>query len=224
MSKRRRKAEQQNGGEEGAPAGGRKNTELTEDEQRALLFQHKGKYERALAVKKAADADLKNVCKSAKAECGTSAVQDIKDLILFEQDKGSEAVQADIERRLRLARWAGAALGTQFTFEEVDRRAAEDVAFENGKIVGLKGEAARPPHDPSVPQYQKWLDGWHAGQAVLQSDWRDRVNARNAADSGDGAGQVDLEEAIAGAPNNADVSDPPFKLPPDDERLRVPAD
>jgi hypothetical protein len=202
MSKRRRKAESSNGSDQ-TPIEVRKNTELTEDEQRVLLFQHKRQYEGALAVKKKADADLKNVCKLAKSECGKWAVADIKDLILLEQDKGAEAMKADIERKLRLARWAGAAVGTQFSFEEVDRRAGEDVARENGKIAGMKGEACNPPHDPSVPQHQAWIAGWHDGQAVLMSDWRDRVNARKAEPvetNDDLAGQTDLEEAIAGTP------------------------
>lgn len=153
----------------------RKNSELTEDEKRALLFQHKGLYEKALAEKKAADAKLKNVCKLAKSELGKGAVDDIKDAIALDQPEGEAAHRAEIERKLRIARWMGASVGTQFSFAE-DMTPATDRAYEDGKRAGLKGEAARPPHDPSVPQYGKWMEGWHAGQGVLASDFRKKID------------------------------------------------
>lgn len=201
----------------------RSNSELTEDEKRALLFHHRKKYEAAEAALVAAKTAKKAVENLAKAECGKGAVADIKELIALDLPKGSAALHADIERKLKLARWAGAAVGTQFSFEEVDRRAAEDVAYENGKIAGLKGEPRKPPHDPSVPQHQRWLEGWNAGQEVLLSDFRAKIKPA-ADDDADGekpdGDQVDLEDAIeragAGVPADlaaaphADTSKPPF--------------
>lgn len=208
-----------NGTSSEAPGPGHNKPELTEDEQRALLYQHKRDYCAADQKVKDAKAELLRVCKLAKAECGKSAVADIKELIALEQPKGSEALQADIDRKLRLARWAGAKVGTQFTFEEIDRTSAEEAAFEAGKIVGLKGEVCRPPHDPSVPQHQKWIDGWHAGQAVVLSNFRDKLRPIEPAVDAD---QMDLAERQDLRPEPAnDLSDPPFKMPSDDLDIRT---
>lgn len=152
----------------------RKNSALTDDEMRALLFIHKREYEDALAAKKEADAHFKNICKAAKAECGKNAVADIKGLIALESPEGEAALREEIERQLRIARWAGAPMGTQFQFFEAPSPAV-DQAYENGKVAGFKGETMHPPHAPSVPQYQRWIDGWHEAQAVLGSGFRDKL-------------------------------------------------
>lgn len=178
----------------------RKNSELSEDERRALLFQHVSKYELALAAKKKADADLKNTCKVAKAELGKDAVDDIKDVIALKSPEGEAELRAELERKLRVARYVNAPVGHQFTFSE-DMRPSEDRAFEEGKRSGLEGAPARPPHDPSVPQHGKWMEGWHAGQSVLLSDFRSKL---------------DTAPPTADLPT-VDTSDRPFAPPPDDE-------
>lgn len=183
----------------------RKNSELTDDERRALLFQHVGTYERMLAAKKKADADLKNACKVAKAELGKDAVADIKDVIALKSPEGEAALRAEIDRKLRVARYVNAPVGHQFTFAE-DMRPSEDRAFEDGKRVGLEGGPMTPPHDPSVPQHQKWLEGWHVGQGVLASDFRQKLNTM---------------PPTADLPN-VDTSDAPFHAPPDEPRTAQP--
>jgi hypothetical protein len=146
----------------------RKNSTLTEDERRALLFQHVKAYEERLAAKKKADADLKNACKVAKADLGKDAVADIKDVIALGSPEGEKALQAEIERKLRIARYVNAAVGHQFTFSE-DMRPATDRAYEEGKRVGLAGGQCISPHDHSVPQHDSWMTGFHDGQAILGS-------------------------------------------------------
>lgn len=183
-----------------------KNSELSEDEKRALLFQHEKEYTRLLAAKKAADAAFKNGCKLAKAECGKTAVDDIKDIIALREPGGEVAMRDRIDRQLKLARYINAPVGHQFTFTE-DMRPATDQAFEAGKIQGLAGGDMTPPYAQSLPQYQRWLEGWHAGQEVLTSDFRTKLQT---------------DPPTADLPN-ADVSDPPF-LPGDDEmRVAEPA-
>lgn len=154
----------------------RKNSELTEDEKRALHSQHRKEYETALADKKAADAHLKNVCKTAKAELGKDAVADIKSAIALDEPGGEAAHRAEIDRMLKIARWMGAPVGTQFTFTE-DMTPAVDKAREAGKRAGLAGEPRHPPHDATVPQHGAWCEGWQEGQAVLASDFRKKVNS-----------------------------------------------
>lgn len=156
----------------------RKNSELSDDEMRALAYQWKLDYELALADKKAADAELKNVCKRAKAELGPRAVDLIKGLILLEAPEGEASLRSLIEQQIRIAKWAGAPIGTQFQFFETGGPAV-DQAYENGKVAGFKGEDMRPPHDPSVPQYKSWIDGWQAAQAVLVSGFREKLQPQD---------------------------------------------
>lgn len=192
------------------------NTALTDDERRALLFSHRRLWEAeeanvvaAQAAVTAAKAARKKVEKLAQAEYGEGAVQDIKDLILLEQPKGGEAAKADMERLARLARWLNLAVGTQVSFLDEDRRPSEDIAFENGKVAGLKGDICQPPHDPSVPQHQRWMQGWHAGQEILLSDWRDKLKLPVTDDEDTGGEQTDLADRN----DLPDTSDAPFHAP-----------
>lgn len=173
----------------------KKNSELTDDEKRALLLQHKGHYQRALADKKAADAAFKNTCKKAKAECGKDAVADIKDAIALEEPGGQMAVEAEIARKHRIARWMGFPVGAEpMLFDMQDRRPAVDVAYDQGKAAGMAGETCKPPHDPSVPQYQRWMEGWHDGQEILASAFK----------------KLEPLDVPSEQPNTEDTSDPPF--------------
>jgi ribosome modulation factor len=181
----------------------RLNSELTDDEARALLLQHKRHYQEALATKKAADAAFKNVCKKAKAECGDDAVADIKDAIALSELGGQLALEAEVARKHRIARWMGLPIGAApLLFDVVDRRPAVDVAYDRGKAAGMAGETAQPPHDPSVPQYQRWLEGWHDGQEILSSAFR----------------KLEPLDVPSESKNSAETSDPPFVSP--DERVR----
>lgn len=183
----------------------RRNSELTEDERRALLYEHKRDYATALEHKKAADAALKNVCKRARAELGKDAVADIKDLIALDSPEGEAALKAEIERKIRIAKWAGAPMGTQFSFD-ADLTPAVERAYDLGKIAGLSGGVCKPPHDPSVPQYQQWFNGWQDGQAVLASGFKKKLEP------------IDVEAEH----KPADTSDPPFQAPDMPEPPPVP--
>lgn len=142
--------------------------DLTEDQRIALTFQHKRAFEKALGVKKQADADLRNVSKLCKAELGEDGVANIKDMIALETEEGEKKLKASVERQLRVAKWMGLPFGAQGgLFESVDRRPATEKAYENGKRDGLAGAPQHNPHDPSVPQHGEYLRGWSDGQAVL---------------------------------------------------------
>lgn len=169
--------------------------ELTDDEKRALLFQHKRKYETALADKRAADAEFKNVCKKAKAECGWAAVDEIKDAIAFEAPNGQQLFAAEVERKQRIARWLGLPVGAQVEFNFTDRTPVDDRAFDAGKVAGMEGKDCKPPASCHAPE--KWTAGWHDGQAVLMSAFT-KVKAAG------GEGEVDATEA-AGAEEDEDL-------------------
>jgi hypothetical protein len=142
---------------------------MNDDEARTLAFQHRDKYVRALAGKKKADADFKNVCKSAKAEMGNGAVDIIKDLIALQDPEGEATIRADLQRRADAMRWAGLPLGAQIELAlgEVDRTPGVDRAFDEGKKASAENKPAQPPHDPSTPQYRAWMDGYSEHQTTL---------------------------------------------------------
>jgi ribosome modulation factor len=147
---------------------GHNSGELTDDQRQALFFQHKRHYENALADKKTTDADFKNVCKRAKAELGPSAVAEIKDAILLDTEEGEAQIKADIERKLRVARWMAVPLGQQADlFGQPDRSDAKERAFAEGKRAGYEGKVCKAPFDPSVPQHDAWIEGWQVGQKEL---------------------------------------------------------
>ena len=139
--------------------------ELTDDQKQALFWQHKKSYEEALETKRAADAALKNVCKLIKSE-GTK-LADIK-LAMMAPDAFEAHVRAGAEDMIRMARWLGSPLGTQFAlFDTPDRTSSDEKAFADGKRAGLAGQDASPPYAKHLPQAGRWLEGWHAGQDVV---------------------------------------------------------
>jgi hypothetical protein len=147
----------------------RTNSELTEDERRALHFRHCAEYERALDVKKKADAAIKNVGKRIKAE--NDSVAKCKRTIQARTPEGEAELRAEIEETTEVLRWSGVQVGeTAEMF--ADRRPADEKSFEHGKIAGLRGETAQPPHDPGTPAHAKWMEGWHAGQESLSSSFQ----------------------------------------------------
>lgn len=138
--------------------------EMTEEQRQALhLNSHVPAYEKALEAKKAADAALKNVAKLIKAEGGSVAA--VKLTIELRSPEGEEAFRARIEREIEVARWNG--VGVQVDLFADEMVPSEDRAYEAGKRAGMAGEPRQPPHDPSVPQHHRWLDGHADGQKVL---------------------------------------------------------
>lgn len=174
------------------PVAGHNKSELTEDERRVLLYGHKAKLDKIEAALKAVKAEKTAAEDLAKSEYGKGAVADIKELRLLEMANAGEALRADMERKARLARWANLSIGTQIMFSDFDGTPAVDVAHELGKTAGLKGEVNKPPYDTSVPQYQAWIGGWHEGQAVLCSNFRDKLKPMDEPPA-DGE-QIDLAE------------------------------
>lgn len=151
--------------EEGGLTGKPNNAPLTDEQLQSLFFEHKRAYEKSLTAFKAAQADLKNTGKLIKAEGGS--VAEVKIAIALESDGGNEKMQQRIERELRVAKWMGAPVGTQFSLLDEDRTPSIDKATDDGKRAGLKGENCTPPNHMGDQQQQAWIDGWHAGQKVL---------------------------------------------------------
>lgn len=149
---------------------------LTEDQARGLFFNHLKLIKKANAAVaeieielRAAKKSLKEVKTLVKAE-GT-LLTDI-DTALRIEDGEEATIRGEIERQIRVAKWLNAPMGFQLDLLDQDRRPSGDKAFEEGKIAGLKGLAAKPPHDPSVPQHKRWMEGFHEGQIVLAKKFK----------------------------------------------------
>ena len=138
---------------------------LTPQERQALHFQHVKAYEKALGVKKEADAKFKNACKLIKAEGGS--VTAVKLTIELQSPEGEAAFRARLAEEQEIAAWNG--LGVQIDLFADEREPAADRARGEGYRAGIKGEPAKPPHSPETEQYRAWMDGHGEGQGVLAS-------------------------------------------------------
>lgn len=138
---------------------------LSDDHARGLhLSNHVPAYEKALAAKKKADADFKNVCKTIKAEGGT--IEQIKLTIQLRTPEGEKAFAEELAWRRRIAEWNNLQVGTQGWLLDEDRRPITERAYEDGKKAGFEGKDAAPPHAPNTEAYEAWLKGWHESQAI----------------------------------------------------------
>jgi hypothetical protein len=151
------------GNGEAAPGPGHNST-LTDEEKRALTLHHKRKYEAADSLVEKAKADRTAIADLAKSDLGKGALADIKDMIIAGSDKKMKAV---VERAMRLARYAGLAIGTQTNlFEPVVNHT------DQGKVAGMEGQVCEPPKSLAQDAAQKWISGWHEGQTILMAAFK----------------------------------------------------
>lgn len=184
-------------GKKNGAAGPGHNSQLTEDEKRALTLHHKRAYEAADSLVEKAKADRTAIADLAKSDLGKGALADIKDLILAGSDKKMKAV---VERAMRLARYAGLAIGAQTNlFEAVVNH------FDVGKVAGMEGQTCEPPKSYAQDTTQLWIAGWHEGQTVLMSAFKKKRPIDGTPAALDG--QIDLEEAIAKFGDRVEVTD-----------------
>lgn len=146
--------------------------ELTDDQKQTLFFGHLKKI-RAYKEKIASlSGELRAQYKLAKGDLGDDARASINDALLLETDEGQAKMEAAIARQARVALWMGIPIGSQPDLFGTDRAPATDRAFAAGKAARLNGEPCKPPHDPSVPQYDAWIQGHQAGQQALNDAQR----------------------------------------------------
>ena len=143
-----------------APLGG----ELTDDRKQVLWFAAK---RRIVAHKESIasiNGALRNEYKKLKADLGFLK-SDVDFALSLEDDDAEETHR----RRMMIARWEQHPIGLQADLfgDGIDRTPAVDKAFSNGKRHGLAGDPCNPGCDPSTPQYDSYMSGFHVGQAVL---------------------------------------------------------
>lgn len=155
----------------GPDAGPGHNSGLTEDQARALhLSNHVPAYEKALAAKKEADANFKNVCKTIKADGGN--IDDIKLTIKLRTPEGEKEFKELLDRQRRVAAWNDLAIGQQGWLLDEDPRPITERALAEGKKAGLEGKDAVPPHAAGTEAYDAWMSGWHDSQALMAAGFK----------------------------------------------------
>lgn len=133
---------------------------LTDEQLEALTNNHARHYEEALSRKKTADALLKNVCKTAKAEGVLLA--DIKAYIDAKTEEGQEKLREQAGRVARVARWFKFAVQADLFGD--DNPPSTNRSYRLGKEAGMAGQKAEVPTECD---HETWMAGFHAGQAAL---------------------------------------------------------
>jgi hypothetical protein len=143
-------------------------TNLTDDEVRALFLSNRGEYVAAKAKLDAAKKVVDDAVTQAKSDGFTKKELDLS--IQLSDLKGEKKVIADVETRLRVARWIGHKMGAQMDlFAEPDRTPSVDKAFDEGKVASMSGKPRKPPYAPGLPQEASWYAGFDKDQERLQA-------------------------------------------------------
>lgn len=89
-------------------------------------------------------------------------MRQIKLMVELSTPEGEAAWRMTIANDLIAAQYQGAAIGQQLAlFLEPDRTPAVDIAYDQGVQDSMDGKTAKSPYDPSVPQTQSYLRGYH---------------------------------------------------------------
>ncbi|RVC05816.1 hypothetical protein EN883_03940 [Mesorhizobium sp. M7A.F.Ca.AU.002.06.1.1] len=148
------------------PGHNRSAEQLSDDQLQGLTRQHAAKRAKLLEAEKKTKADRMNFDKIIKSDLGATGLANIKLLLDLETPEGEARIKADMERQAMVARWAGLAIGTQGALFDQDRRPVEDRAFDDGKRDGMSGKTLATSHASGTEAYNKYVEGWHAGQAI----------------------------------------------------------
>jgi uncharacterized protein (UPF0335 family)/ribosome modulation factor len=141
---------------------------LTDDQNAALLIQGVGKIEALLEKQAETTSSIRIIRKSLKAE---GFDKPVVDYALYLRKTQPEVAEELHRQQLKVARWLAHPIGTQSSFD-LDLELPIDRAFLDGRAAGMEGVAATVPPKFSVSNEasNRWLEGWHAGQAALMSN------------------------------------------------------
>lgn len=139
---------------------------ISDQDRRNLFFVQRHRYLKALAAKKAADADLKNVGKSIKADLGPNGLDQIKLYEKAKTDEGLQAIKDKIEADRQALAYADIPINTQIDLFD-NAAANEEKAYNLGLTAGLEGETLINPYNEATQDGQDYARGWHEGQGIL---------------------------------------------------------
>ncbi len=171
------------------------NEDAADQADQALFFHHKRKIRAAMEALASANSALRHAHKIAKSDLGETSKQDIKDSLAWDDKGGEQAVQAELARLRRLARWNGFSLGEQAElFRDAPKHATP---AELGRLAGLNGDEPSPPHGAGTAEGQEYMEAWHAAQeeifAIVAA--KDEEALADEEDDGEGDGEGGDEEA-----------------------------
>jgi phosphopantetheinyl transferase (holo-ACP synthase) len=155
--------------------------QLSDRERERLAHNHKQKLKPLLAAEKLAKAAVAKAKELAKKE--GVPWKDIELLLKLETEEGAEKVRLDMERLLRLDRWAGAEIGVQLELTFKPKPAEK--AYDDGRRAALVGDPRRPPLHLSDSDAKHWIAGHENG-----SEQQNKANAQHFKPLGDAASNV----------------------------------
>ncbi|MBA8822295.1 hypothetical protein BRY73_02940 [Ochrobactrum sp. P6BS-III] len=139
---------------------------ISEQDRRNLFFVQRHRYLKALAAKKAADAELKNVGKSVKADLGPNGLDQIKLYEKAKTDEGLQAIKEKLEADRQALAYADIPINTQIDLFD-NAGANDEKAYKLGLTAGLEGETLLNPYNEATQDGQDYARGWHEGQGIL---------------------------------------------------------
>jgi hypothetical protein len=142
------------------------NVPAPDPKARELALSHRDKFLRLHKALASAQSNMRLFGKEVK-EDGFSMRQ-VKLMVELSTPEGEAAWRSLIASDLIAAQWQGAGIGQQLVlFLEPDRTPSTDIAYDEGQQASMTGGSPKPTYHPSVPQFQRWLDGYHDHQATL---------------------------------------------------------
>ena len=156
------------GGDDDAGIGhnGGEPAELTDEERRQLFASHRSSWNGWMAKSKALKELEKDVKAALKSDGFTVKQMQIADDLA--DVKGEAKVKAEVDDRLRVARWVGHPLGAQLDlFEQPDRTPITDRAYEEGRQCSIDNKPAKPKYAPETEAYGSYMAGYHDHQREI---------------------------------------------------------
>ncbi len=167
---------------------------MTNDQRQALALMHRRIYRAKMAVKKEADAAVRNACKVLKSDLGENGLLQIKTMIAMETPEGEEKIRAEMQAKSEAVSWSSTPDG-QFDMFPQKAGSGETQAFMEGKIAGMDDEPNKSPFAPATVDHEDWSRGWHLGKSVMDELIADREQAAATA------------EVIKGSDEGGDLDD-----------------
>lgn len=172
---------------------------LTDDQHEVLFFINRRDWFEAMAAKKAADAKVKLVGKTIKADLGPNGLDEIKTYEKAQTEEGAAEIKAKMESTRRAMNLAGIPIGTQLDLL-VDRAPLDERAYKQGREAGLKGDSLSNPYNESTAEGDAYARGWREGQDAILAATKARMEAANAAAN-------PPAELVEGAGHDGDLDD-----------------
>lgn len=138
----------------------RENEPKADPAMRELARNHATRYRKLKEAQNKANRAMQSFGKEVKGD-GLSMRQ-IKLMVELSTPEGEAAWRMTIANDLIAAQYQGAAIGQQLAlFLEPDRTPSVDIAYDEGVQDSMDGKTAKSPYDPSLPQTQSYLKGYH---------------------------------------------------------------